>query len=235
MRCALPRVYINVVLPSHAQAISVHRTRWVARSSSGTFTAVARSSISSLIQFIVTGDKLIFVGDLITPSRLPRSPGHRRRTGAVTFAATAEKLLSWHAGPDEQAPEPPKAAEGARAHARGHRRRAPRGRLDAAPHVPAVLRSPEHGACVVHAGVLPGKVVEEQDWSTLMHIRAVRRSRRSHGRQGRARLWGEELDGARDRDRHIVFGHNAVPTTAPVGHRPRHGVRLRRSARARWY
>ena len=153
------------------------------------------------------GDRLIFVGDLI--ARGPDSLGVldiARRTGGVIVRGNhEEKILRWH-------------AESLR-HARGIAKRpAPLGRIHAK--VARSLRAvdwallasspdyydlPEHGARVVHAGVLPGVPFEAQRRQTMMRIRGVG-SAGEWVERGASTLWGAVYEGPP----HIVFGHNAM-------------------------
>lgn len=153
------------------------------------------------------GDRLVFVGDLI--ARGPDSLGVldiARRTGAVIVRGNhEEKILRWRAKKH--------------AHARGIGPRPdPLGRTHAK--VARALRAvdwtllatspdfydlPEHGARIVHAGVVPGIPIEEQKRQTLMRIRTVNARGEWLEKSGHT-LWGELYTGPP----HIVFGHNAM-------------------------
>jgi len=151
-----------------------------------------------------SGDRLVFVGDLI--ARGPDSLGVldiARRTGAVIVRGNHEqKLLDWRlarrVGEDV-------------ALGRTHMEVARAMRdvdwtlLETSP-LWFDLR--EHGARVVHAGVLPGVPMEEQNPHTLMHIRTcgvrgdvTKKKVRAHGIP-----WAVLYAGAPQ----IVFGHNAL-------------------------
>jgi hypothetical protein len=72
--------------------------------------------------------------------------------------------------------------------------------------LPLWLDLPEHGARVVHAGVVPGVPIEEQKPRSLMYMRCLLRSGKpSEDRDGD--LWGARYAGSP----HVVFGHNALP------------------------
>jgi hypothetical protein len=156
-----------------------------------------------------TGDRLIFVGDLV--ARGPDSLGVldiARRTGAILVRGNhEERLLAWHA-----------AREG---RTRPGRRRKEEGLSRLHQEVAEALRPvdwtlletsplwfalPEHEAVVVHAGLVPGVPLDEQTWDTLLTIRCL-------GPRGEAveakgeRLWGAQYEGPP----HVVFGHNARP------------------------
>jgi Calcineurin-like phosphoesterase len=146
-----------------------------------------------------SGDRLVFVGDLI--ARGPDSLGVldvARRTGALIVRGNHEqKLLDWRA--DESIPL-----------GRTH--------LDVARSLRDVhwslletsslwLDLAEHGARVVHAGVLPGVAIERQDPHTLMHIRTVgvHGSKKSSAK-ARGIPWASLYSGPPQ----IIFGHNAL-------------------------
>lgn len=155
-----------------------------------------------------SGDRLVFVGDLV--ARGPDSRGVldiARTTGAVIVRGNHEqKLISWHV--ERQA------------WLRGEAEaRAPIGRMhrDIARSLRRIdwtlletsllhFDLPEHGARVVHAGVLPGLPFELQKPSTLMSIRTVRKSGRPSDKGGSI-LWGSRYVGPP----HIFFGHHAAP------------------------
>ena len=145
------------------------------------------------------GDRLVFVGDLI--ARGPDSLGVLdvvRRTGALVVRGNHEqKLLDWYE--DDETPLGRTHMEVARA-----MRDVDWSLLESSP---LWLDLPEHGARVVHAGVLPGVAIERQDPDTLMRIRTVgvrgskRSSAKAHGIP-----WASLYRGPPQ----IVFGHNAV-------------------------
>lgn len=175
-----------------------------------------REELDALLDRVAfaTGDRLVFVGDLV--ARGPDSLGVldiARRTGAIIVRGNhEEKLLSWHAAQSSQ-------GEGRGRKGRERRREAEglsRMHLDIAESLRAVdwtllqtsplyCELPEHGACVVHAGLLPGVPLEEQDWSTLLHIRSLTPKGEATEAKG-DRLWGRYYGGGP----HIVFGHNAM-------------------------
>jgi hypothetical protein len=154
------------------------------------------------------GDRLIFVGDLI--ARGPDSLGVldvARRTGAVVVRGNHEqKLIAWR--------------EARRAQLRGERvapvqlgpthlpiaramREVDWTLLETSP---LMVDLPEHGARIVHAGVLPGVPIEETKPTTLLHIRTVRKDGRASANDGPV-LWGARYMGPP----HVIFGHNAAP------------------------
>ncbi len=71
--------------------------------------------------------------------------------------------------------------------------------------LPLWLDLPEHGVRVVHAGLLPGIPIEQQDARTLLYVRTL--GRRGEAIETRGRSWAHWYDGPE----HVVFGHNAQP------------------------
>jgi hypothetical protein len=146
-----------------------------------------------------SGDRLVFVGDLI--ARGPDSLGVldvARRTGALIVRGNHEqKLLDWRA--DERVPLGRTHMDVARA-----LRDVDWSLLETSS---LWLDLPEHGARVVHAGVLPGVAIERQDPHTLMHIRTVgvRGSKKSSSK-ARGIPWATLYAGPPQ----IIFGHNAL-------------------------
>ncbi len=153
-----------------------------------------------------SGDRLVFVGDLI--ARGPDSLGVLdivRTTGAIVVRGNHEqKLLSWYAA---------RKAWLHRVLGTGTQL----GKIHLA--VARALRPvdwvlletsplwvdfPEHDLRVVHAGVDPHLPMEEQHPDTLMRIRTVRVGPPAIGR-GEHVLWGARYEGPP----HVVFGHNA--------------------------
>lgn len=155
-----------------------------------------------------SGDRLIFVGDLV--ARGPDSRGVldiARTTGAVIVRGNHEqKLIAWRA--EQQAwlrGEAQAKAPIGKMHrdiARSLRR------IDWTLLETSLLHCdlPEHGLRVVHAGVLPGLPFELQKPATLMSIRTVRKSGRAREKGGSI-LWGSRYQGPP----HVVFGHHAAP------------------------
>lgn len=146
-----------------------------------------------------SGDRLVFVGDLI--ARGPDTPGVldiARRTGAIIVRGNHEqKILDWRE--DDEVVLGRTHLEVARA-----MRDVDWTLLETSP---LWIDLPEHGARVVHAGVLPGVDIEDQDEHTLLHIRTVgvRGSKKSSAK-AQGIPWATLYRGPPQ----IVFGHNAV-------------------------
>ncbi len=75
--------------------------------------------------------------------------------------------------------------------------------LEALPHY---IRIPEQDVVVVHAGVVPGKPVEEQSAIDLMTMRTLREDGSASSRLEDGDLWPLRYRGPE----HVVFGHNAI-------------------------
>lgn len=151
-----------------------------------------------------TGDRLVFVGDLV--SRGPDSLGVlsiARRTGAHVVRGNHEsKLLSWR----RTKPEKRKDLPISKHHASIAERMSE-------PDWAVVRQStlwldmPEHDLRVVHAGVVPGIPIEKQDEKNLLHMRCITaKGEASDDKWGSAPLWGSRYEGPP----HVVFGHNAL-------------------------
>lgn len=167
------------------------------------------AELASLLDAVAftTGDRLVFVGDLV--ARGPDSLGVldiARTTGAMIVRGNHEqKLLDWNRGRERwlrgEAPLEMQLGKMHRDLARSLR-----------PIDWSLLETskiwidlPEHELRVVHAGIDPAVPFERQDPDTMLRIRTVVLP---DGRRGeRHVLWGERYSGPP----HIVFGHNAAP------------------------
>jgi hypothetical protein len=160
-----------------------------------------------------SGDRLVFVGDVV--ARGPDSIGVLdviRRTGAVVVRGNHEdRLVSsretephplvWQSGGQGKARPPKKPLGKFHAEVADKLRPVDWALLEA---TPLYVDLPEHGVRVVHAGVVPGVPIEEQDRSTLLTIRALGPRGEPLEKRGNV-LWGERYR----ESPHIVFGHNA--------------------------
>lgn len=142
------------------------------------------------------GDRLVLVGDLV--ARGPDSRGVlaiARDAGARSVLGNHEdKLLAWR------------------------RRGAPLGAEHAQvasslsdedwrtlEGMPLWIDLPEHGALVVHAGVIPGRRVEDTSPDALLRMRTLDAAGQWSAAPDAGALWGSLYDGPP----HVVFGHNA--------------------------
>lgn len=157
-----------------------------------------RAELDALLSRIgfSTGDRLVFVGDLI--ARGPDSMGVlaiARQTGAVIVRGNHEqKIIDWKEG------------NGRSTLGETHLEVAIAMRdvdWTLVETSPLWVDLPEHGARIVHAGLVPGVAIEEQDPAVLLHVRVV--EPKGKGTGGKV-LWGAAYDGPP----HVVFGHNAL-------------------------
>lgn len=147
-----------------------------------------------------SGDRLVFVGDSIA-----RGPDTRgvldiaRSTGALVVRGNHEqKLLDWR--------EDDEAVVLGRTHMEVARsmRDCDWALLETSS---LWLDLPEHGALVVHAGVLPGVAIEDQHPHTLMHIRTVGvHNPKKSSAKANGIPWASLYRGPPQ----IVYGHNAL-------------------------
>jgi hypothetical protein len=178
-----------------------------------------RSELEGLLDRVAftSGDQLVFVGDLV--ARGPDSLGVldvARRTGAIVVRGNHEqKLLDWRnarnawmrgAASAKKAIPPPPIGRMHRDIARSLRP------VDwkLIETAPLFVDLPEHGARIVHAGLVPGLPIEAQNPQTLMRIRTVRlQPPKALGKRGQEAnvLWGALYAGPPQ----VVFGHNAAP------------------------
>lgn len=72
--------------------------------------------------------------------------------------------------------------------------------------LPLFLRLPEHRAVVVHAGMLPGKKVEEQRRENLLTMRSIKDDGSPSRRVDEGAAWGSLWNGRT----HAIYGHDAI-------------------------
>lgn len=163
-----------------------------------------RAELMDLLDAVGLGaaDRLLFVGDLV--ARGPDSAGvldlvSRLGAGSV-LGNHDQKLLDAHRAKKRGEPVPKL----------GPSHRALLDTLGE-PHwsllesLPLYLELPEHDTRIVHAGVVPGVPIDEQDPWVLTHIRTLLDDGTPSGERGPT-LWA-----SRYHERpHVVFGHNAV-------------------------
>jgi hypothetical protein len=148
------------------------------------------------VRFVEGKDHLVLVGDLLV--RGPDTHGIlalvRRLGGRAVRGNHEEKLLGWHhrkkaLGPDHE--------RVARALSDDEWRM-----LDA---MPLWLDLPEHGARIVHAGVIPGIAVDRVPPEALLKMRTLDPRGGWSDEADAGALWGTEYAGPP----HVVFGHYA--------------------------
>jgi hypothetical protein len=162
---------------------------------------------------VTPADRLMFVGDLV--GRGPDTLGvikMVRKLGAAVVRGNHEQKLISHRETKRK-----KTAVKLNAQMQDVADRLGDGTWRWLRDMPAWIDVPEHGIRVVHAGVLPGRKLEETEPGILMTIRGITpEGGATTSRESRP--WGELYKGPP----HIVFGHNAW--IAPQIHRWATGV-----------
>ncbi len=142
------------------------------------------------------GDSLVLVGDLV--ARGPDSRGVlaiAREAGAHSVRGNhEEKLLAWQKRGSPLGAEHAKVASSLSDEDWRM--------LDG---MPLWLDLPEHRALVVHAGVIPGRRVEDTPPDALLRMRTLDAAGRWSPVPDAGPLWGSLYDGPA----HVIFGHNA--------------------------
>jgi hypothetical protein len=142
------------------------------------------------------GDRLVMVGDLV--ARGPDSGGVlaivRKAGGRSVRGNHEDKLLSWRERGTALGPVHAHVAE---------RLSEDDWRMLAG--MPLWIDLPEHGIRVVHAGVVPGRSVEDTEPDALLRMRTLDAVGRWSDASDAGPLWGSRYEGPQ----HVVFGHNA--------------------------
>ncbi len=145
------------------------------------------------------GDRVVSVGDLV--GKGPDGAGVVRLFREAGYEAVLgnhdARLLAWRRGERERPLGPSHRADAHRMTDQDWRW------LEARP---LFIELPEHGAVVVHGGLVPGVPLARQERATLLNLRSIRpdgsASKRVEDGEPWAKLWpGPEL---------VVFGHDAV-------------------------
>jgi len=150
------------------------------------------------VQFTKGTDRLVMVGDVVVRGPDPHGTLAliKRMGGRAVRGNHEEKLLGWRLrhkpiGPDHE--------------------RTARVLSDAEwrmlEGMPLWLDLPEHGARVVHAGVIPGLPVEKAPADALLRMRTVDAKGRWSDDADGGPVWGTQYAGPP----HVVFGHYARP------------------------
>jgi hypothetical protein len=162
---------------------------------------------------VTPADRLIFVGDLVGrgPDTLGVLKLVRKLGAAVVRGNHEQKLISWREGKRKKHPVKLNAQMQDVAERLGD------GTWRWLREMPAWLDVPEHGLRVVHAGVIPGRPIEETEPGVLMTIRGMTPDAEPTTLR-ESRPWGELYKGPL----HVVFGHNAW--LAPQIHRWATGI-----------
>ena len=148
------------------------------------------------------GDRLVAVGDLVArgPDTSAVLATLRRVGGRSVVGNHDQRLLDARAA-RAQGERGPRLSP---AHERVMARLSEQDWEDLAA-LPLSLELPEHDAAVVHAGLVPGIPLQQQDPWVLLHVRTLRPDGTPSDRRD-AQLWGEVYAGPT----HVAFGHNAI-------------------------
>lgn len=149
------------------------------------------------------GDRVVFVGDLVAKG--PDSPGvvaYARELGSLCVRGNHDEAVLRIRHARRQGVEPVRAK-------RTHLQVADRLReadwrwLEG---LPLYLRLPELNSVVVHAGVVPGKPLEQQHPEDLLTMRTIRPEGTGSPRLEDGELWAKSYRGPEQ----IIFGHDAI-------------------------
>ncbi|HEY6459982.1 MAG TPA: metallophosphoesterase [Polyangiaceae bacterium] len=150
----------------------------------------------ALVKFAEGTDRVVLVGDLVVRGPDPHGVlAVVRRLGARAARGNHEaKLLAWKQKGKPLGPD----------HERVAKALSPdEWRLLES--LPLWIDLPEHGARVVHAGVVPGVDVEDAPEEALLKMRTIDARGRWSDEPDAGQLWGATYEGPP----HVVFGHNA--------------------------
>lgn len=144
-------------------------------------------------------DRLILVGDLVVRGPEPRATLELVRAvgGTAVRGNHEDRLLRWNAR--RKTAKPLRIGPTTRKTASELRD----GDWKQLAEMPLWLDLPAHGIRVVHAGIVPGIPILEQDPRTLMYVRTLGPSREPLEERGRS--WAHSHTGPE----HVVYGHNA--------------------------
>jgi hypothetical protein len=154
-------------------------------------------ALLAAVRFAVQSDRLVFVGDLVARGPDPRGVlGLVEGYGARAVRGNHEaRLLEGRRDPTRVSGEYRRLAEALTAD-----------EWRTLENMPLWIDLPEHELRVVHAGVVPGKKIENTPADALLRIRAID----AHGEwtddKNAPTLWGTRYEGPP----HVVFGHNAL-------------------------
>jgi hypothetical protein len=147
------------------------------------------------------GDRVVFVGDLVGRGPYPKLVVEMARSlDALAVRGNHEqRLLEWRAEPS-----PGRLPRSLRSLAEDPTQRLGSASWAWLAALPLWLELPEHGARVVHAGVVPGRPMAEQRPRDLVEMRCLSPNGEAEAQRG-GTLWGLGYEGPP----HVIFGHNA--------------------------
>ena len=148
------------------------------------------------VGFTARKDRLVMVGDLVVRGPDPHGAiALVRRMGARAVRGNHEdKLLAWRRRHEPLGPDHAHVAS-----------LLSDDEWEFLGSLPLWLDLPEHGARVVHAGVIPGEPIETVAPSALTRMRTLDARGRWSAEADAGDLWGARYVGPP----HVVFGHNA--------------------------
>jgi hypothetical protein len=150
------------------------------------------------VRFVQGTDRLVMVGDLVVRGPDPHGVLAlvRRMEGRAVRGNHEEKLLGWRLRHKPLGPEHERTA-----------RVLSDSEWRMLEEMPLWLDLPEHGARVVHAGVVPGVAVEKAPAEALLRMRSIDAKGRWSDDADAGEPWGARYVGPP----HVVFGHSARP------------------------
>ncbi len=163
-----------------------------------------RAELEDLLDYVglTSEDSVVCVGDLVVRGPDPRGTLALVRSirARVVRGNHEDRLLRWRAA--EGTPTPMRLGQTTRRTALALKARD----FETMATFPLWIDLPQHGVRVVHAGLVPGIPIEEQDRRTLMYIRTLGRRHEPLETRG-TESWAHAYEGPE----HVVFGHNAMP------------------------
>lgn len=162
-----------------------------------------RAELEDLLAYVGFGkdDKLVSVGDLVVRGPDPRGVLKllRAQGGRAVRGNHEDRLLRWKRSRNTD--QELVVGNLTKKTARSLRKRD----WELLASLPLWIDLPEHGIRVVHAGLVPGLPIEEQNPRTLLYVRTL--GHKGEPIENRGRSWAHWYEGPE----HIVFGHNAQP------------------------
>ncbi|MGD0527145.1 MAG: metallophosphoesterase [Polyangiaceae bacterium] len=148
------------------------------------------------VRFAKGSDRLVMVGDLVVRGPDPQGTLAlvRRLGGRAARGNHEERLLSWRRRDKPLGPDHERVAK-----------LLTEAEWRMLEEMPLWIDLPEHGARVVHAGVVPGMAIDEVPEEALLKMRTIDGRERWSDDADAGPLWGTKYAGPP----HVVFGHNA--------------------------
>jgi hypothetical protein len=160
--------------------------------------SVELEALLERVRFEQGKDRLVLVGDLVVRGPDPHGTLRlARELGARAVRGNHEaKLLAWRHKHEPLGPDHERVASALSEK-----------EWKLVESLPLWLDLPEHGARVVHAGVVPGRELERTPAAALLKMRTLGRGGDWSDEPDAGPLWGTRYEGPP----HVVFGHNARP------------------------